>query len=268
MSFLTVFGLDVPIAAGSFAESVEEVGEGKRAYDGTLRLSRHTGKRLFDFSLVPLEFQEAEAWAGLLRGLGEAWNYDSNHLYGSKGTGPSSSSGATVNAAAAFTGGYGLRLAATTGSIVYPVSYPRGATVLLRRDAASDDTWSHYCVDSTGRKWVAGSRNDAASTSWLTIGATSITLANTSGSTDDYDEIVFLPFLLPTSWPPLLAAVSVPPPELPRLTVRGDVVPDESAAADSFSMLGQLVGGDTVHATLGGAWRTNARVLKCRLAEV
>lgn len=268
MSFMTVNNLEVPILDGSFQESVEEVGSIARAFDGTLRRTRIAGKRAYEFALSPQQFVDAEAWAALLRGLGEAWHYDGNHLYGSKGTGPSSSSGATVVAAAAHDGAYGLRLAATTGTITYPISYPRGATIMFWRDAGSDDSWNHYVVDTTGRKWVDGVRNDAASTTWLTLGATSFALANTSGVTDDYDGVVVLPALLPTTWPPLLAAAANPFSELPKLIIRGDVVPDESAATDSLSMMGEFLGGETIRAVLGGSFRTNARALRFRLSEV
>jgi hypothetical protein len=98
--------------------TTREIGDTSEAADGTTVITRLTKKIDLAFGSVPLSHADLHAWKSLISGEGEVWPFDSS-LYGSKGTGPSASVGATQSAGSAKFGAGKLSLAATTGSITY-----------------------------------------------------------------------------------------------------------------------------------------------------
>jgi hypothetical protein len=259
MAFLTINGIEIPVREGTLDETIREIGATTPAFDGTMRRTRQAVKHDLEFKTTPLEATEAYAWDSLIRGLGHHWSFDSS-LYSSKGLGPDAGYVATQSGAGGkFTGR--LSVTATTGTITFSNAWSGGAwTYMVWRFESG--AWHHYTADSTGRKWLDGVRNDAAVTTWASLPSGTITLANTTGSAVLYDDLVVVPYLLPTTWPPIFGVAAVAFSDLSRLTLAGDALPEATS---------RTVQGDAsatfVKAVIGGSFRTNGRVLSVKLTE-
>lgn len=241
MSVLTIneIVLGAIIAAGEEPKGGRRDGGGEAvATDGTTRITRSSRKRDLKFRSTFLTEADAHAWESLLIGEGEVWSFDAT-LYGSKGMGPSASSGATIVAGSAKFGAGKLNLAATTGTITY--SFPAvnmfSSSVVnwsleVWRSTDAGASWTNYFVRGTGAtqsaKWVDGVRNDAAVTTWLTVGADgAVTIANTTGAAVQYDDLVILPYWVLDAWPPVLGVATRAWPPLPYLDAAGTWVTEQ-----------------------------------------
>ena len=193
MAFVLIQDIPLAIADGGARQEIREIGESSRAVDGTLRKTRVTSKKSWNLETNWLDPEDAKAWLALIRGEGHVVGFDSTlQEYSSKGLPPTSGS-YTVNASGGKFGGC-VTLPATTGTIVYtPAGLGSEWTVAVFRYETA--TWNHYVVDSSARKWMNGTRNDALSTTWLSVSSGVVTLANVSGSAVDYDELTILPFV-------------------------------------------------------------------------
>lgn len=224
MAMLLVNNVEFPIH-GEPSTAVREVGHTAQAFDGSIRKTRQALMRDLVAASTLMSAATAFAWEQLINGVGEFWSFDS-HLYGSKGQGPSVSSGCTIGA----NGLHGSRVAIGSGSVLtYPGVYESSYSVLVWRNAAAAagaGNWASYLVRSDGAKWVDGVRNDAASTSWLTSTAGAVSLAG-DGAARWYDELTVLPFLVPDAWPPSLHglnALALAFSPLPKLYLFGTAV--------------------------------------------
>ena len=229
------------IVLGAIIAAGEEPKGGRRdiggegvATDGSTRITRSTRKRDLKFRTIYLTEADAHAWESLLIGEGEVWSFDTS-LYGSKGLGPSSSTGATIAGPTFCKFGTGkLNLAATTGTISFAAAVnafgsAAAWTVCVWRSTDTGATWTHYAVRSDGAKWVAGVRDDAASTTWLSVDAAGVvTIANTTGAAVQYDDLAVLPYLVLTTWPAVLAAATRAWTPLPYLDAGGTWVTEQT----------------------------------------
>lgn len=208
-----------------------EVGDTAQSTNGALRLTRQALKRNLVLRTVPLTIATAYAWECLLTGEGEVWSFDSS-LYGSKGTGPSANVGCTAPASSPKYGAGRLSVPATTGSISYPFASSYGSTadwtVLVWRSTNGGSSWTHHVIRSDGSKWVNGVTSVAATT-WLSVSSGTATIANTTGSAVEYDDLVVLPFAVPDAWPADVYAAGAAFPPLPYIDITGDLVPEQAA---------------------------------------
>lgn len=206
MAFLTINGLTVPARNDTAPFELRGVGgEDDLAYNGTPILSRQRQVVDISFESTPLSLSDALAWAGLISGEGEVWSFDST-LYGSKGLGPNSATGLSVGTGKISNG---LNIAANSPArtAVFEAGLPTKYAVLCWYKLGAG-SWAHYVVQYTGsttQKWVDGTRNDAASTSWLTV-SSSVTLTGDTVSITYVDDLVVLPYCMPTSWPAIIYA--------------------------------------------------------------
>lgn len=205
-AFLRVNGITVPVADGAAAFGQTEFDAMSRAVDLTPLWSRRGTKRFWKFSTRWKTTAEALAFRDLLTGNGvQALSFETNSLYTKKGLAPASASGGfTVSSSNPKYGTY--RAAATAGSTATwaVLSSSSAWSVLLWHTSDGGSTWTHYVVRSDGAKWVAGVRNDAASTTFVGISSGVLTLGN--GSANGFDDVVVLPFLVPTDWPAQVVA--------------------------------------------------------------
>lgn len=248
MSQLVIAGITFPGAADSGSESEREVGSTTPAFDGTLRRSRLSVKLDMRCETTPQTLASAAAWSSLIRGLGEVWSFDSS-LYSASGLGPYGSPVYTLASTHPKFGAKNLSLNADTGTLSYAPTFGTDWAVMVWR--YETNVWIHYTAYSDGKKWVDGVRNDAATTTFLSVAAGLVTLANTSGSAVEYDDLVFLPFLPPTTWPPVWGVAAVAFSPLPRLNVTGSAITEGGARM----MLGQVPDASDV-ATAAGTRRT------------
>ena len=255
MAFLELNGWTVPVAAGSVSEEPVEIGERDRAFDGTYRSSIRAVKRRWRMKTVPMIRSDAEALRGLLLGLGHYWSFDTD-LYSSKGLGPVAGYSATQSS----TGGrFGGKVSVT--SISYAAGLPSSWTVLVSR--WSGTAWEKYAVRSDGAKWKDGARNDALSTTWLSVSGGTVTLTGTSTS---FDELIVLPYLATDAQIQAWHALTVPFSALPRINATGDLV--QRTASSPLVVQCQVMNEEIVQFAKGGAWHKDGKVIEFVLEEV
>lgn len=210
-----------------------DIGDNTQATDGSMRITRQTRKRDLKFKTIQLSLNDSYVWESFITGEGEVWSFDTT-LYGSKGLGPSASVLATIVAGSTKFGAGMLNLAATTGSISYAAAINSFGTaslwsVSVYRSTNAGVAWTHYIVRSDGAKWVDGARNDAASTTWLSVsGAGTVTIANTTGGAVQYDDLIVFPFKVLDTWPAIIFARTTAYPPLPYLDLDGDFIPEQT----------------------------------------
>lgn len=245
---ITINGLTVPIKEGTFQETPREIGEQTVAIDGTQRRTRITSKRDCGFGTYAMPVATAYAWDMLLRGFGETWSFNAS-LYGSKGTGPNSSTGASVSADSPQFGANSLKLlAGGTNQITYALAASVWTVSFWRKLEGS--SYHSYIITSTGKKWVDGVRNDGASTTFHTGSTTAQSFTDHATLKTYIDDFVWLPFEVPTDWPPVWGVESVIPFSLlPSLTMAGQAVSE----ASSRSVMGSVSQSPKFYAYAGGS---------------
>jgi hypothetical protein len=205
---LWINGINVPCEVTSGKRGRDQIGESVRAIDGTLRIHRRVLKERVTFKATPQDVDVAIALRQLILGEGHNWSFDdaTKGLYSGKGLGPSASSGAALNAAAAFLGARGLRLTATTGTITFKALPPLGTfpssptfqgwTVGCFRNAGA---WHHYITTSEGLLWTDGVVGAGAMPGLTVNTAAGTVKIDAAGVTTDIDELFILPYNLPYS---------------------------------------------------------------------
>lgn len=265
MAWLAINGLNVGAIAAVGEKPKGErrnIGDVSEAGDGSLRMTRQTQKIDVKFTSIALISSLAYAWTSLLTGEGERWSFDTSE-YGSKGTPPSSSVYSLIAGGAKFGAGL-LRLPATTGtfSLLGVLANSFGSSLehtmmVWRLETA---VWHHYIVRSDGAKWLDGVRNDGVSTTWFTPAAPNMVIANTSGSAQDYDDLVVLPFKIPDAWAPVLGVATTAFSALPFLNATGDLV-NEQATRRVLGTVNETV----LRAVSGGATQKDMKQLEVEL---
>lgn len=211
-------------------ETVREIGESAQGADGSTVITRLTKKKDLSFASVLLTHAQAHAWLSLITGEGEAWSFDSS-LYGSKGTGPNASVGATQSAGSAKYGAGKLSLAATTGSITFPSVTVNefggsvGWTVMFWRFSGGAYHW--YLARSDSSYWTDGVFDPMGAftfADFLTVGSGNVTLKNITGGAVSFDDLVVLPFAVLDDWPAQIFAAAVAFGPTPYLNATGDLV--------------------------------------------
>ena len=229
--FLRINGIIVPVADGS--PSIEQVfiGETRRAVDGSPIINRRAIKGVWKFRTATRTALEAIAFRRLIAGEGHLVTWDGNHHYSTKGlpptsvgadftttqtnvkfgAGPDGISPFRANSAATATNKAAWQMFATSGAVW---------TISMHVSTNAGVTWAHYVVDSSARKWVDGVRNDAASTTFLAVASGLVTIGVTS-TAYAFDDVVGLPYLVPTDWPAQISASIYPWGRSPRVTASG-----------------------------------------------
>lgn len=223
--FLRLNGITVPVAVGSADVTQEDIGSSKRASDGTPLYNRRAVKRTWSSKTVITTAAEARAWRDLVTGKGHVLNWESNNHYTSKGLAPTTlQAGFTIAATGAKYGTYRGK-AVNSNLAGWPMfaASPAPWSVAVWYSPTDGGAYTHYLVRSDGAKWVDGVRNDAASTTFLSVNASGVMfLSEISGAgTASFDDVVGLPFLVPTTWPTQIYAFGSAFGALPRLTADG-----------------------------------------------
>jgi hypothetical protein len=267
MPWLTVNGISVApiVAAGSAPKGPRrDIGEQAAAASGALRLTRQARKHDLEFETVPLAGADARAWEGLFAGEGHVWSFDS-HVYSSKGLGPSTLGVAAVSAAQKKYGAKSLLISYNNTNTIFTGVWPSGSTAtLMFWYALESAAFSHYVIRSDGAKWVNGVRNDAASTSFISLTATGFDLDGSEFEGRFWDDLVALPFLVPTDWPAQVYAAGAAFGSLPTLACAGDVVREGA----SRSMLGTANEAAMLMGGMAGSFQRDLRRLSVELKEV
>jgi hypothetical protein len=232
MPYLTINGIEVKLTKS--VPGLEIGGEPSRAVSGRSRSSERWRKRTWTIETGHLEPLEAGAVTGLLLGDGHHFPFTADR-YSERGLGPVADNASTINTGAGAFGASGFLYVATT--ITFPVQLPPNWTIGVRH--LESGTWVSYWINSAGQKWVNGARSDSTDTSTvLSVGSDgSVTLGNYTSP--QFDELVCLPYLTPTTWPPIWDASGAPFAALPWVNMAGGI--------GSAVILGQLTNADVVN---------------------
>lgn len=255
MSWLTVNGIEIPALVDSASESRREIGETSPSFNGTMRKSRQSTKRDISFETPPLSGADAHAWDMLLRGVGEQVSFFDT-FYSSKGLGPSVGYTAELSGGMTYHLGFGFQMLFFDGAKTISYAADLGLVWTVAVWYGPDGDYHHYLVDSDGRKWVDGVRNDGASTTFISVSSGTCTL---TGNTVFADSLLLLPYLVPTTWPPVLGTATTAFSDLPELFLSGDVVP-EASSRTAF--------GEVSLKVVRTASANNERVLSVSFSEV
>lgn len=255
--WLKINSINIPVADETFDEGVREIGDITTAFNGAMIRSRRTTKRDMTFDTIWLESNEDAAWERFIRGEGEFFSFST--LYGSKGTAPDVGYSGVVEASNGPSGAPSLLV--STGTHVYtclPSGGPYTVSLWYSNNSTPGAGYSYYTVNSASQKWVNGSRNDAASTTFMSVSGGKLTL--TGGANRRFAYIHVFPWTTPTSWPPVFFSGDIAAGLVaqPSLRVTGDAIADGSAR----SMLGSVEGNT---ARVGGT--SSVRRLKVTLTE-
>lgn len=266
MPFLTINNVTVSVDAKSGDRKWKEIGDRDRAFDGTLRSTRQALKRSWEFVSNPLPLAEADALVALVQGRGHAWSFDVD-LYSSKGLAKKTQTG-TVNPAIAG-GKFGNKVQLTVGPPAGQVSWGVGLTgdytLTVWRNEAS--VWKHYVIRKTGvtvNKWKDGVQDDLLATGWLTVNGSGDVVLGDGSNADDFDDLVALPFSIPSSWVSALFSSTRAFPSLPKLEAGGVSM---SSPTTPISVHGIVDKESPEPHVSGGAWQDGAKRIEFSLEE-
>ncbi len=97
------------------------------------------------------------------------------------------------------------------------------------RSVNSGSTWISYIIRSDGAKWIDDDRDDAVTTTWLSVTATDVQITNPTGSAVWYDHLVVLPFKVLDTWPLQINNASATPYQAtPFVALEGDWVNEQA----------------------------------------
>lgn len=192
MSFLTINGFTPSIAEPGQTANLDDVYERLTRMWGTIKIKRLGLVRAWSFSTTLLTKDEADGLEGLINGSGNYFSFQTD-LWGSEGVKPVYI-GWTAGTAS---GKVGLCAAASSGQAwdfsLYNYLYNKTRTILVYRNPGTG-TWTHYAVRDDGVKFVDGSRNDAASTTFLSWDDRAGTLTISGGTSYKFDELIVVPY--------------------------------------------------------------------------
>lgn len=265
-AFLSVNGVTLPVAQDSARESIRSIGTDATAYSGSAIRQRIATKYDLEVETTPLSASEAFAWAGLIRGEGHHFCFDS-HLYSDKGLVPAVTTGNSVTAAEKRSGAGGLQI--TAGSSFDPADWyntATGCTVVFFYQATAGAGFTHYVVTEssggTNYYWTNGASKTAGTPTptGLTVGisAGDLSLA-ASGATRYVDDLVLLPFVVPDSWVSSIYTFHAAGAwsSIPRLTLAGDAIWE----ASSRTVIGFCEASSMLSGYLSGSFAPNLRKL-------
>lgn len=213
-SFLALNGIDVPcgVAGGSKA-TIEEIATSKRAFDGTMLVHRRATKGHWGLTLAITDDQHARAFRDLVLGKGHYWSFDAT-VYSSKGLGPTLAPGSVQSATGGYIGAGKLSQTAGGGNnIQFTVSeiVTRNQWTVMYARKVGAGSYVHYIATfdgSTTTYYTAGAAGSAQT--WLGVVASTgvVTLTSDAASTTLIDELVILPFCVPSDWPAQMYALN------------------------------------------------------------
>lgn len=271
MSFLSINQYALSILQDDVDCSFEQYGSEGPAYDGTWLRTVRARKRVWgSMSTAPMSRLDAIALAGLLEGLGHHWSFDdsTDFSYSSKGLPIFSSTAAptygTTSPSPKFGAGR-LKLDATK-TVTWPTAFG-GSTAhyTLMVWKWSGSVWNHYILRKDGAKWVDGVRNDGASTPFFAVVSGNARLGDTgSGSDQFFDGFVTLPFLISAGMATAFGTATTAFSALPKLTMTGDIVPNESLGLTVFGIEPTVV---STPAVISGAYDSSAASVQFSIRE-
>ncbi|TQF14044.1 hypothetical protein FJV41_20820 [Myxococcus llanfairpwllgwyngyllgogerychwyrndrobwllllantysiliogogogochensis] len=235
MAFLSLSGIPIPLDAGSPLQYRRELlGEVSRSFAGQLRSGVRGRRWTLSGSTMPLLLEEALAMRDLVDGRGHSWSFDAG-MASSTGIVPSLITGSAGGQLGGAKYGAGRMRCAPGGRVRWPLV--QGTETLWRTTLAfwvrgpelGSGAWTHLVIDlateEVYRDGVLWTTVDVLTDYSIVVAVTEAYLemgchADGVGEVS-YDDLVVLPYRVPTSWLPTWATSNVPFGPLPFHRVAG-----------------------------------------------
>jgi hypothetical protein len=198
--FLTLNGITIPVDVASGVRKLDVVGDRGRSVTGAMLETQNAIKFGIECATKPVIQAEADAYEALLLGKGYSFSFDVD-LY-SDGKGLAKSAQAGTNTVGAVAGKFGNKITINAASsVTWPTGLTGDYTLMVWRLETA--VWHWYVIRKTGgtvEKWKDGAQNNGLSTPWLTVSSGNTVLGDAAAGPDDFDDLVTLPYSIPTSW--------------------------------------------------------------------
>lgn len=272
MAFLTINGIAVSVAVGTFKEKVRDIGETVVAYSGDMSRARLASKRDISFETTPMSQAEAYALEMMVRGTGETWSFDTS-LYSHKGNGPSNATGCSVTSTYKKHGASSMSV--TSGNFFEAnkdtCTYVSGMTALTWFRDSAGGTWTHYVVvkrasSSTIDYWTNGAnKTTGAAPCYISAPDHTTIYMTPTGATRWWDDLVTMPCVIPDSWASQFYTFhnSYAFSSFPRLTLMGDCIQETTR-----TVMGTCDESVAVPSRISGSYAATNRVLSITLSQV
>lgn len=260
MPFLTINGIQVKVDLRAGARKWSEGGYVERMFDRSATKFEANEKRSWRLETENrgLTRTEADALSALVRGRGHTWKFAAaSDLWSSKGLTTSATSG-TLTAGVAG-GKFDKKLQITAAG--YGRWTPTGKDALTGDYTLSvwrleSGTFRHYVRRSDGTIWREGSTSGSPTAPFLLVASGYVQLGDpASGATQEFSDMVALPFAVPDSWPAQMFAYTRAFPNLPFLEMAGDV-----SSAAVVSVLGTVDEEPVQGFMSAGTWHNGRRL--------
>lgn len=233
MSALLINGLEIPVSAEGWQESVEEIGVRQRAYSGSALSSVRARKRLWSGSVASTDATLIRAIRGLIAGEGHYWSFDTDLYSDGKGLPPTKFEDSSIVAG----GKYGSALGVDVNkSAAWYVGFGAPFTVCVFAHDG-DGEFQHWAIvdNGSGRPVAYCNGSPDKLTGWLSVSNGRLTLSATT--TWVWDELVATPYAWPLSWITAMRDRTAPMQATPILDVSGDLV---SPSAECLGRVGRM----------------------------
>jgi hypothetical protein len=265
--FLMVNSWPIEIIATDGQRSVEEIGTRGRAASGKMRRTDRAQKEVFEGTTVPLTHEVATSVEYLLRGIGWVHHFNSSLYSAVKETGPEPNYDVSIGSTGTTKFGNKVIAGVTTNTVVLEYDYSLDEvdawTLMWWQQSGTSGTWNHYVKRSSGNAWLDGVQSNPGTASVIvTSGVVQLkgcTNAGGTGTTQCWDDLVVLPWLIADESIQHFAARTAAFSDLPRLLVTG-----ESQQQTEIEVEGRLKSGRFIAAN----GNSNMRAVSFALDEV
>jgi hypothetical protein len=234
MSALIINGLEIPVSAEGWQESVEEIGVRQRAYSGSALSSIRARKRAWSGSVASTDAVLIRAIRGLIAGEGYYWSFDTDLYSDGKGLPPTTFAHSLIVAGGKYENAMSLDAGKTASWCVGPWDLYTACVF-----AHDGDYFQHRAIVADGsatKRYVDGALvSDVGFEFGISAGLLSITVPQASDWW--FDELVVTPYAWPLAWIAAMRDRTTPMRATPILAVSGDLV---SPSAQCLGRVGRM----------------------------
>lgn len=237
-SFLRLNGIAVPVFHQNANAAKTPIGAFRRSVNGTGTVPRRTRKGVWRFDTTPKSAAEALAFRELVAGNGHVLSFDAQTPYTSAGMAPVALAvgwGYTTTAPK-----YGAACATmpASGALSTWAFFSSSSPWTIAFWSNYSGAFKHYVATSAGPAWVDGvagfALSDCKGLDNVTAGVAAFGIA--SGGVTKLDDVVALPFVVPSDWPAQIYGFGSAFSALPVLTADGKFIEQDTAVT--------VIGGD------------------------
>lgn len=272
-------GINVPVSVQGATFTPERLQDSERAENMALIEDLRATKLSLKLRLKIQRRANAFAFRQLVHGEGHYWSFDNTAggggtagLYSSRGLPPTGAiTGVTLGTAAPAPWLGAGRVAITTGnSLVYTLGAGLPGITVMAAMNVNSGGWNHIIKDDGGTVFTNGALAGAAATIAITLATGVVALSTAGGVTYQYDELVILPFRLPSDWPAQAYAFQNPAGgatqwgSLRQTKLSGEVLPEGGTKI----VHGRIASEEIEPATVDGIYDQGCRNLVAEFAEV